>query len=359
MNGSVLVAGFATRHVAQSAWKAGYTVYAVDHFCDQDLAWYTRDRLKFEELEELPDRIAEMAGRHAIDTFVPTSGAEAIGPPIPLAGTDTRTAARLLDKLEIQGFFEGEGIPVPPLAGEEDFPYIVKPRSGAGGWRNAVIRSREDLARWREESPGIEGILQEQVPGVPASVSCLADGGGHAVALATNEQILRGGEASPFGFIGSVTPLDHPLAEMMSLLAEKAAAASGCRGSVGIDFVLGKDTWAVEVNPRFQGTVDTVEISTGANLFSLHVDACNGILPQASLRPMQYAARRILFANGDLVVRENLSRFAPRITDIPWPGTEYEEGQAVVSVLGWGRDRGEAFRVLGNTLKQLERYMGR
>jgi uncharacterized protein len=359
VNGSVLVAGFATRHVAQSASKAGYTVYAVDHFCDQDLTWYTRDRLKFEELEELPDRIAEMAGRHAIDTFVPTSGAEAIGPPIPLAGTDTRTAARLLDKLEIQRFFEGEGIPVPPIAGEWDFPYIAKPRSGAGGWRNAIIRSREDMARWREESPGTEAILQKEVPGLPASVSCLADGGGHAVSVAANEQILRGGETSPFGFIGSVTPLVHPLAERMSALAVKVAAASGCRGSVGIDFVLGEDTWAIEVNPRFQGTVDTVEISTGANLFSLHVDACNGILPPAPPRPVQYAARQILFADRDLVVPEDLSRFAPRVTDIPWPGTEFEEGQAVVSVLGWGRDRGEALRVLGNTLKQLERYMGR
>ena len=147
MKGRVLIAGFATRHVAQSASKAGYTVYAVDHFCDQDLSWYTKDRLKFEDLEDLPDRIAEMAGRHTVDFFVPTSGAETIRTAIPLSGTDRTTAARLLDKLGVQGFFEGEGIPVPPLAGEGDFPYIVKPRSGAGGWRNAIIRSQDDLVR--------------------------------------------------------------------------------------------------------------------------------------------------------------------------------------------------------------------
>jgi predicted ATP-grasp superfamily ATP-dependent carboligase len=355
---SVLIAGFATRHVAQSAWNAGYVVYAVDHFCDQDLSWYTMDRLKFEDLEEIPDGIAEMARRHRIDFFVPTSGAETIGPPIPLAGTAPAATARLLDKLEVQRFFEAEGIPVPALAGEEDFPFVIKPRSGAGGWRNAIVRSRDDLARWREEGPGVEAILQKQVPGIPASVSCLADGS-HAVALAANEQILRGGNLSPFGFIGSITPLHHPLAGRMMALATGAAAASGCVGSVGVDFVLGDDAVAIEVNPRFQATVDTVEASTGLSLFSLHMEACRGILLSTVPDPVGFAARRILFADRDLVVREDLSRYAPRVADIPWPGTRFEEGQAVVSVLGRGRDRSEALRDLDNILNKLERYMGR
>lgn len=357
MKERVLVAGFATRHVAQSAWKAGYTVCSVDHFCDQDLFWYTVDRLKFEELEELPDRISEMAGRHRIDYFIPTSGAESLEAPIPVAGTDAPTAARLLDKLEVQRFFEERGIPAPPLCSEEDFPYIIKPRSGSGGWRNAIIRSPDDLTRWRRESPGIDAIFQKQMAGTPASVSCLADGK-HAVALAANEQVLRRGDESPFGFTGSVTPLDHPLVRRMRSLAVEAAAASGCVGSVGVDFVLGEDAAAIEVNPRFQATVDTVEASTGLSLFSLHMEALLGMLPSHVPEPGCYSARRILFADRDLVVKEDLSRFSPHVADIPWPGTEFEEGQAVVSVLGRGRDRGEALEDLDNTLNKLERYMG-
>jgi len=72
-----------------------------------------------------------------------------------------------------------------------------------------------------------------------------------------------------------------------------------------------------------------------------------------------FAARRILFADRDLVVNEDLSRFAPCIADIPWPGTRFEEGQAVVSVLGRGRDRSGALQDLDNTLNKLKRYMGR
>ena len=358
MKGRVLIAGFATRHVARSAWMGGYTVYAVDHFCDQDLSWYTADRMKFDDLEELPDRIFEMAGRHPIDLFVPTSGAETLPAPIPLAGTDAGTAARLLDKLGVQRFFEGEGIPVPPLLREGDFPYVIKPRAGAGGWRNAIIRSRDDLDRWRGENPGAGAVCQEQVQGIPASVSCIADGK-RAAAIAANEQILRHGDASPFGFTGSVTPLDHPLGERMKALAVRAAAASGCVGSVGIDFVLGEDAWAIEVNPRFQGSVDTVEASTGLNLFSLHMDACRGELPPEVSESPRYAARRILFAERDLVVSGNLALLGLPIADIPWPGTAFEEGEAVVSALGTGMNRSEAWQVLDNTLNKLKRYMGR
>ena len=161
--------------------------------------------------------------------------------------------------------------------------------------------------------------------GSPRASPASADGK-HAVAIAANEQVLRGGDASPFGFIGSVTPLDHPLAERMKAIAVKAAAASGCVGSAGVDFVLGEDAWAIEVNPRFQATVDTVEASTGLSLFSLHMDACQGKLPSEVPGPACYAARQILFADRDLVVKEDLSRFAPDVADIPWPGTSFEDG---------------------------------
>src|SRR5208283_3210602 len=87
VKGRVLVAGFATRHVAQSAHRAGYEVCAVDHFCDQDLAWCTSYREKFEDLADLPDAIDRIAGRHSFDLFVATSGAEDLPVPIPLCGT--------------------------------------------------------------------------------------------------------------------------------------------------------------------------------------------------------------------------------------------------------------------------------
>ena len=74
MKGRVLVVGFSTRHVAKSAARAGYEVCAVDHFCDQDLSWYTSDREKFEDLADLPKATERICRRHTFDLLVVTSG---------------------------------------------------------------------------------------------------------------------------------------------------------------------------------------------------------------------------------------------------------------------------------------------
>lgn len=357
MKGRVLVAGFATRHVAQSAYRAGYEVCAVDHFCDQDLGWCTRDREKFEALEDLPGAIDRMARRHAFDLFVTTSGAEDLPVTIPLCGTPREKIARFLDKLDTQHFFEQLDVPVPRLMGAGEFPAMVKPRRGAGGWRNAVVQNAEELRAWESLYPDVPSIRQELARGVPASVCCITDGVG-ARAVATNEQFLQGRGESAFGFCGSVTPFGHPLHARMVAAAERIAAASGCSGTIGIDFVAGDgEAWAIEVNPRFQGTVDTVEMACGCNLFQLHADACAGRLPDSVPPPNQVAARRILFAERDLTVNADLAQLKGLVADIPWPGTRFEEGQAVVSVYGSGATRTEALSVLDKHITTVRQYM--
>ncbi len=356
MKGRVLVAGYTTRHVAQSAWKAGYLVYAVDHFCDQDLSWYTRDRAKFEELGELREKVEELCARYAIDFLVATSGAETIRAPVRLCGTDPAIAERFLDKLETSRFFIAHGIPSPALLHAPEFPCVVKPRRGAGGWRNRLVNSERELAEWMEEFRGDTPVLQRYAGGLPASVSCLTDGEG-AVALAANEQLLGGEGDAPFRFAGSITPLVHPLASRAIRLAERTVAASGCRGSVGVDFVLGQEACAIELNPRFQATVDTVEGATGCNLFQLHVNACRGELPSSTPVPVRYSARGILFAERDLVVKEDLSPLFPAVADIPFPGTELEEGNAILSVFGTGPTREDALEMLNNNITRVRRYI--
>lgn len=356
MRGRVLVAGFSTRHVAQSAAQAGYEVCAVDHFCDQDLFWCTRDRMKFEDLQDLPETVDRMCRRYSFDFVIATSGAEDLAFPIPLCGTPRDQVGRFLDKLDMQHFFEGLNVPVPRIAADGEYPVMAKPRRGAGGWRNAVLRDAVEERAWACLYPDIPYIRQQVIDGIPASVCCVANG--HAArAIAINEQLLRGNCESAFGFSGSVTPFDHPLSRQMIALAEKIAATSGCTGTLGIDFVIGEDTpYVIEVNPRFQGTVDTVEIAYACNLFQYHVNACAGTLPEAP-KPQEFAARRILFADRDMTLGADLKDLAPIVSDIPWPGTFFEEEQAIVSVSGTGKTRDEALGTLDKNISSVRQYI--
>lgn len=353
-----MVAGFSTRHVAQSACSAGFRVCAVDHFCDLDLGWYCEDTLAFDDLAALPDAIAEMAGKYRFDGLVVTSGAEDLPAPVPRIGTPPERVARYLDKLATQEFFEGAGIPIPRLLSPGEYPAMVKPRRGAGGWRNAVVRDEEELSRWTSLHPGIPYIAQQVVTGIPSSVCCIT-AEGRACAIAVNRQITRGAGESVFGFAGSVTPFVHPSAPLLVRYAEQAAAESGCCGTVGIDFMAGESpVHAIELNPRFQGTIDTVEGATGVNLFSLHAAACrSGAVPQKMPVPTCFAARGVVFAERDLTIRADLRRFSPAVADIPRPGTTLLEGQAVVSILGKGRTEEEALGSLEKTLHAVRSYL--
>lgn len=357
MKGRVLVAGFSTRHVAQSAFHAGYEVCAVDHFCDQDLAWYTKDRIKFEDLADLPDALDQMSRRHAFDMLVVTSGAEELPSTIPLCGTPRQNVARFLDKLDIQHFFEANRVRVPRLLKEGEFPAMIKPRRGAGGWRNAVVSTAAEQGNWEQIYPDVDYIRQEMIAGIPASVCCVADGK-RARAIATNEQVLQGKGESTFGFCGSITPSGHPLGGQMMQVAEQIAAASGCIGTVGIDFVVDDEiAHAIEINPRFQGTVDTVELATGCNIFQCHVDACAGILPQVSPEKKQVAIRSILFADHNCTIHGDLTHLKSMIADIPHPGANFETGQAIVSVYGRGATRAAACALLDKHISTVKQYI--
>lgn len=352
----VLIAGFSTRHVVHSAHMAGFIPYAIDHFCDQDLHWFTKDRMKFEEITDLPDCIQTMCKKYPIDFLIATSGAEQVGPTIPLIGTPPQKVERFLDKLETYFFFTENQIPTPLLTGDDEFPAMLKPRRGAGGWRNQIVQSKEEREEWIKKFPGLPAITQNVVRGIPTSVSCLSDGK-RAITVAMNEQLLQNTPTAPFGFAGSITPIIHPHTNEMERYAAIAATSSGCIGSFGIDFVLGDRAWAIEVNPRFQATIDTVEMATSWNIFKLHIDAYYGRLPKKSPRINQFAVRKILFADKSMTISSNIGRLYPWVADIPWPGVHLEEGNPIVSVYGLGKSRSEACEMLNKNITSVYRYI--
>ncbi|MDD4127355.1 MAG: ATP-grasp domain-containing protein [Methanomicrobium sp.] len=361
MSRKVLVAGFTTRHVASSAYNAGYKVYAVDNFCDIDLKQIAVSCTSFDELSEIPGIIEELDEKENFDFIVVTSGAENIEVKKGISGTNSKTASFFLDKKNIQNFFESNNIPVPGIADENEYPVIIKPCVGAGGWRNKKVQNSFEEKEWAELWPDVPYIRQKIAEGVPCSVSCISDGK-NAVAVSFNEQFLRGGSGDKsYGFAGAITPFSHPLEDDIIKTAERAVALSGCVGSVGVDFIVSDDEfYAIEINPRFQATMDIVESSYGINLFCAHIDACNGVLPQSFKREAHcYTARKVLFADREIVVPENLKEFHQKIADIPCIGTLVEEGSALLSVYGTGSTRESALESLDKTIKDIGRYISR
>ena len=360
MKGRVLVAGFATRHVACSAKNAGYEVHSIDAFCDQDLQWNTESCTIFEDLESLPGQIEEICKKIDPDYLVVTSGAEEISVSKKISGSCKDKAGIFTDKQKIQDFFQENSIRVPAILADGSYPAMLKPCKGAGGWRNTVVESPEEENNFCEMWPETPYIRQEVVKGIPCSVSCIASGG-RAKAIAANLQYLRGGEGDrAYGFAGAATPFTAEKTGELMKEAERIASLSGCTGSIGIDFILAEDgIYAIEVNPRFQATLDIIEMSTGFKIFEAHINACKGILPESAPKAKKVVARRIMFAERDLIVRDDLKKFHPHVADIPRKNSEIEEGGAIISVYGEGDTLAGAESSLDKTIKEIGRYISR
>jgi predicted ATP-grasp superfamily ATP-dependent carboligase len=378
----ILVIGINVRHIAASACRAGHEVYAVDGYCDRDLArWAVKTAL-------LPRQGAEQEIPRFVDMFEPD--ALVLGPGleeasvagVPVLNNPPARTAQVSDKLWLAGWLEESGFAcirtVPAAyagqalqAGSLSYPFVVKPRRGAGGVGCRVVHGPKDLTaidkpqraeesgRPGEEKGEQEIIAQQLVSGLPSSVSVIGNGC-QARAVAVNEQLigLSWAGAKGFRYSGNITPLAARPGDLaaMASAAEQIVAGLGLLGSNGVDFLLTEGgPVAVEVNSRFQGSMDCVEMAAGCNIFSAHLQAFSGGLPGPLLTPGRTAGRIILYAPRDLTVRADLCR--EWTADVPDVMSRIAADDPLLSITARGRSRDQVMALLQRRTEKMMRLL--
>ncbi len=361
----VLVVGVNTRPVVKSARALGLRVVAVDRFRDVDLCSLAEDVLppppsSPAERLDWKDLCLRALEEHEVDAVLYTSGME--------------HQRELLKELERRGLLVGNpwervrrarrelfstasslGLSFPPTeearspeeaeerAEELGYPVVLKPPSGGGGRGIVLVKSGEEVeGGFRRASSSGRVLVQKYVRGRNASAS-LVCGRGEAVCLTVNEQLIGDsslGAPGPFSYCGGVVPLEGGKeAERIREGAEALCSELGLVGSNGVDFVIsGGEPWVVEVNPRFQGTLEQVEGVLGINLVEEHLRWCGGGGGRYG-KPRGCSVKLVLYAGRELTAPD-LRRF-PNAVDLPWRGQRVGRGQPVCSVLEFapGRER--------------------
>lgn len=337
----ILVVGISVRNIACSAARAGHFVIAADSYCDLDLEGCASQTVL------LPPENAVQSLQEYVDRFSPD--AVVLGPGLEEArvkgvqalNNPPEKIAIVSDKLWMARWLENRGFPFIPTqasAKGASFPAIIKPRKGAGGVGCMLVHSGNELRL--EEGM----IVQKWIDGLPVSVSVIGNGR-EAKAIAVNEQIIGADwtGANGFRYSGNITPLELPSLGIAKI-AEEIISELKLVGSNGVDFLLTKNgPVVVEVNPRFQGSLDTVELSTGMNVFQAHLESFAGRLPEPP-KPRRTAGRAIIYAEDDLKIEEDLS--AECMTDIPRPGSTIKKNDPVASILAVGDSREDVLRRL-------------
>ncbi|MCJ7443215.1 MAG: ATP-grasp domain-containing protein [Methanotrichaceae archaeon] len=339
----ILVAGINVRHIACSAARAGHKIFAVDGYCDQDLKECTSKTMV------LDPKVAEQLVSKCIECFSPDalvlgSGLEELRiKGVRILNNSPDKISRVSDKLWLARWLEKKDYPTVPTwesTGNFSQPVIIKPRKGAGGVDCRLIEGDAEI----KLEDGF--IIQDFVAGTPASVSVISNGH-NAKAIAINEQLigLSWTGAKNFRYCGNITPLQYTPFGLTDL-AESIISELGLVGSNGGDFMLTeRGPLILEVNPRFQGSLDTVELSTGENVFQAHLQAFQGDLPE-NFEPRISAGRAIIYAENDILIKKSL--VSEWITDIPKIGSEIRSSDPLISILATGKTKQQVMRLLQN-----------
>ncbi|KCZ70652.1 putative ATP-dependent carboligase [Candidatus Methanoperedens nitroreducens] len=343
----ILVIGKSTRGIVCSAKRAGYTVYALDQFGDVDMR-RCADKAQFlDNVNRIPELVNSFG---EFDAIILGPGFERLKFKN-ILNNRLKIIEEVSDKLSISKRFKSMGIPHPdtePLdkASGLKFPLMVKPRSGSGGIQNTIVRNEDELTSFKARSDAGEFIAQEFVNGIPCSASLIGTGDDVAI-VALNEQLIGNPWLTrlPFAYCGNITPFSTGFNKEMIEYAKQIALEFRLSGSNGVDFLLTeKDVVAIEVNPRFQGSIDTVELSTGMNIFDAHVRSFEGQLPE-SREPVCFAAKAIMYANKKTIIYQKLSDRLIKYmdnkhaADIPQPGWVVQPDEPIATVLETGKIR--------------------
>jgi len=319
-----LIVGSNVRNVAESARKAGFEVFALTKHDDADLRLYAKEvyLIKEEGKESVKKRALEIAESVNAE-IVTTSGYESLF---------NKKLEEIINKRKFYKKLENLGFDFPELLKNGEWG-ILKPEIGGGG---------ESIEFSNKIKEGY--ILQRFIDGIPCSVSVLSNGK-MAKAIAVNKMLI-GDErfnASGFRYCGNITPFKTEWAKRLKKIGEELAMAFDLIGNIGVDFVLADKPYVLEINPRFQGSLDSIEWSSDCNLFKLHLEAINGRLHE--VKQKRFAGRAILFTDKDKIIRRSPVG-NPFFADIPKKGDCYSKGDPLVSVLASGKSEDEVMRKL-------------
>lgn len=374
----ILIVGFSTRAIAESAVQGGYDVVTLDYFGDRDQKELAENyslmrdfqldfsaeallevsrHLNFRavaytsNLENHPDVVAELARGHT------------------LLGNSPSTLRRVRDWGHLRSVCQRENLPHPLtlLPGEEE------QARGSGRWarperrrwvsKPALSGGGHGIGFWRGDALGQGRILQEWIAGKVCSAAFVADGQ-RCVLLGLTEQLIGRRELGARGFTwcGNILPLSPPALEMETVvgsvreMAEKLTRSYGLRGVNGVDFVLGRDEvgrpvpYPIEINPRYTASMELVEWAYGLNIFDAHVRSFDGELPSFSLEEsihrFGFFGKGIVYAKKDIVMPETAGWRAKGRRDIPFPEEKIEAHHPICTVLAQGETRDECWRRL-------------
>ncbi|MFW9928395.1 MAG: ATP-grasp domain-containing protein [Candidatus Thorarchaeota archaeon] len=393
---SVLVVGFNTRPIATSLNLAGYRVFTVDFFGDEDLYPFVEDsliitkefganyesmkhiyhefllKLSLRLLNKYPHIEYLIIGSGLDDAFIERDRffekLKGNKSSIKNLNNDTKTIKDARDIQKLYNLLDKKNYnhPININLSEFDFqnptlkyPVVLKKEQSSGGVNIYRIESYQDFKFLKDKlnldfQPNL-WYVQEFIEGLPISCTVISDGL-NARVISINRQII--GEKflnapKDFVYCGNVVPADlfqkdNEIISEISIFLTKSLKLKGING---FDYVLKNHyPYLMEINPRIPGSLRVSESALGINLMDLHIksffrDNWNEIKTSIdAVEQAQFATKLVLFAsqtiNEGKIEKINKIKF---VHDKPTCDHEIHKDEPVCTILFTGDSFAESY----------------
>jgi predicted ATP-grasp superfamily ATP-dependent carboligase len=363
----LIILGVSARSAAVSARAAGYRPYSIDLFADLDTCAAGATK----RIDSFPAGFRKALAAAPEAPWLYTGGlenhpalVEELAAVRPLLGNDAAVLRSVRDPTRLSRVLASAGLRYPHyLPGGRGKPRIVKPLRSGGG-RGVYLASADE-----SQAVPVGWYEQEYLEGTPASALYVA-ADGICRLIGVSRQLIGPafGASEPFGYAGSIAPLTlSPRAfEEARRIGSVLAQSFSMRGVFGVDLMVqGDAVWVLEVNPRLTASAEVVKRVTGENLVAVHVAACEtgGLdVPSGSRgRSEQTHGKVIVYARSACQAGERFSLLVaqlngseePVLADIPQPGTKFQCGEPIATVLAAGNAEESALSQLRELSNQV------
>lgn len=342
----LLIVGFNARPIAKSAMKAGHSIGVIDYFGDMDLLKLTRNC--FSVLRQKPgktlhrplhrkpaeymyilseimcDEQGDFDGILLGSSFDPypefIKAFNKLGPKVYANSPAKFELVRNKEKINILAKEAGFSIPklktvkdyneVIKIAKKWGYPIVTREDGGGGGAGIRLWMNAEEIKKHFQEKEDERIIwVQEYIKGIDASASVICSENEFRL-LSLNKQLIGDknlGAPGAFSYCGNIVPLENKIINVKNyeqLYGKIKALFSKLNliGTNGLDFVLKDDKfYFMEINPRFQGSLECIQYATEVNVVKAHLDSFNDNINYLNKNPKYKRAsiKGILFSNSE------------------------------------------------------------
>lgn len=360
----VVIVGIAARGLAAAARRAGLRALVLDLFGDDDTRELAVAAIPLRRTGDFAIDLVDLHEQLAIHALPGTpvvlgtgfehqpEVVEQLAERFSLVGNGRQTLAWTKEPMMLSRLLHNLGIPHPAVFGERapaGMATLEKRIGGSGGWH----------VQHASQTRGRGWYLQQELSG--RTVSALFLGNGRAARLlAFSEQWCEPSEDTPYRYGGAVGPIRLAPAIETSVEAALNAitAATGIVGLASADLILDGDDWSlIEINPRPGASLDVFDHAPLPPLLRLHLEACQGQLPDFGLLDPgtagQVRGACVFYAPFSFEMR--LDPLPDWVADRPPQGTRIETGEPICTLFAAGRDVREVRDVLARRKDQLWR----